>query len=269
MARSSGSTPSWLPSMKESLHFAGLRQHISAQCNSAWRRPPARWRRCAADHGGRAGPDGPGPCRRPRSRSCRPAAGCWWTAALGRRGDAVAATEPPPDAGATTKAARPAPTRVPTSVPMAGRSMAKPAPNPAATLPVMIPAARILGSRHRSNPGVCTWEAGDRSARRLAARNPISKAGRRRLLMFWMVLPGARLPVSMTSMAWTPSWRATSAWPRPTTKAQQRAAGESGGVHAPVVPQHGGKWLACADPAPAKPPAQLDCHAVRSTPQDL
>ena len=34
-ARSSVSALSWRPSMKESLHFAGLRQHISAQCNSA------------------------------------------------------------------------------------------------------------------------------------------------------------------------------------------------------------------------------------------
>jgi SRSO17 transposase len=34
-ARSSGSTFSWRPSMKESLHFVGLRRHISAQCNSA------------------------------------------------------------------------------------------------------------------------------------------------------------------------------------------------------------------------------------------
>jgi VIT1/CCC1 family predicted Fe2+/Mn2+ transporter len=34
-ARSSSSTLSWRPSMKESLHFAGLPRHIPAQCNSA------------------------------------------------------------------------------------------------------------------------------------------------------------------------------------------------------------------------------------------
>ena len=42
-ARSSGSSLSWPPSMKESLHFAGLPRHIPAQCNSAVRATvPAR-----------------------------------------------------------------------------------------------------------------------------------------------------------------------------------------------------------------------------------
>jgi hypothetical protein len=35
---SSGSTPSWRPLMKESLHFAGLPRQIPAQCNSAFLR---------------------------------------------------------------------------------------------------------------------------------------------------------------------------------------------------------------------------------------
>jgi hypothetical protein len=65
-----------------------------------------------------------------------------------------AASADPLDERATTNAARPAPTRIPTSVPMTGRSVAKPAPNPAAMLPVINPAARIRGPRHRSNPAV-------------------------------------------------------------------------------------------------------------------
>jgi hypothetical protein len=106
--------------------------------------------------------------------------------------------------------------------------MAKPPPNPAATLPVINPAARILGSRHRSNPAVCASESGECSARRLAARNAISKAGLRRLLMFWMVFPGARLADSMTSMTWTTV--------APHAKDRGR---DDGGLTDAIAPAHG------------------------------
>jgi hypothetical protein len=49
--------------------------------------------------------------------------------------------------------------------------------------------------------------------------------------------------------------------------AQQRGAGEPGGVHAPVVPQHGGKWLACADPARPSHQLQLDRPSCQVNPQ--
>jgi hypothetical protein len=95
-----------------------------------------------------------------------------------------------------------APTRVPISVPMRGRSIAKPPPNPAATLPVIKPAARILGRAidrillcelwNRANAPLVCWQSGKRSAR-----------WPEKLLTFWMVFPAARLPDSMTSMTWT------------------------------------------------------------------
>jgi hypothetical protein len=39
-------------------------------------------------------------------------------------------------------------------------------------------------------------------------------------------------------------------------------------VHAPVVPQHGGKWLAWADPAPAKTPAPTRLPRCQVNTQD-
>src|SRR5215207_3401008 len=92
----------------------------------------------------------------------------------------------------------------------------------------LCPSPRILGSRHCSNPGVCASEAGECSARLLAARNAISNAGRSRLLMFWMVFPGARLPDSTTSMTWT------TVAPMPKTVAR-----DDGGLTEAIAPAHG------------------------------
>jgi hypothetical protein len=53
---------------------------------------------------------------------------------------------------------------------MTGMSMAKPPPNPAAMLPVIKPAARILWFAPSIESCCCPSESGERSARLLAAQ---------------------------------------------------------------------------------------------------
>ncbi len=96
--------------------------------------------------------------------------------------------------------ANPAPMRIPRTAPIAGTPMPKPTPNPAATQPVIDPAAFTLGLRHLSNVGAEASESRVPSARLMALRKPIKSTGLSRLLTFCSVLPGARLPVWTMSM---------------------------------------------------------------------
>ena len=88
-------------------------------------------------------------------------------------------------------------------VPIVGWPRPNPIPNPVATPAVIHPAARTLGARHFANVDDPASEIGFRSADLLAAKNPIRRAGRSRLLTFWTVLPGSKLPVSTMSIRWT------------------------------------------------------------------
>ena len=98
---------------------------------------------------------------------------------------------------------RTAPATIPRVVPIVGWPRPNPIPNPVATPAVIHPAARTLGARHFANVDDPASEIGFRSADLLAAKNPIRRAGRSRLLTFWTVLPGSKLPVSAMSIRWT------------------------------------------------------------------
>lgn len=76
-----------------------------------------------------------------------------------------------------------------------GLPTANPIPNAVATIAVTTATACRSGVRQSSNCAVPASEAPHRSAILAAASNGMRKAGLIKLAMFWIVLPGAMLPV--------------------------------------------------------------------------